>query len=124
MRVPGSWFLVLVLCAGVLGSPILAHEGHTHTVMGIVSSLVGATQLVVKTTEGKDVTITLNDKTTVTRGSGKLTLKDVAVGQRVVVDVGTGKTPLLARSIKLGLPAGASTKAGGAVAAGAAKPRS
>lgn len=114
MRVPGSWFLVLVLCSGVLGSsPVLAHEGHTHTVMGIVSSLVGATQLVVKTTEGKDVTITLNDKTTVTRGSGKLTLKDVAVGQRVVVDVGTGKTPLLARGIKLG-----------AVAAAAAKPRS
>ena len=101
----GAWcFLVgVAVVAGVPGAGLFAHEGHTHTVMGTVSALVGNTQLVVKTTDGKDVSITLNGKTTVTKGNGKLTLKDVVVGQRVVVDVGTGKTPLVARDIKLGV---------------------
>jgi hypothetical protein len=91
-------FALLFVSAGLA----LAHEGHTHTVMGTVSSCTD-TQLVVKKTDGKDAVITLNAKTTVTKGDGKLTLKDVAVGQRVVVDVGDGKTPLVARGIKLGV---------------------
>jgi hypothetical protein len=112
--------LLALVAAGVLslGTGMFAHEGHAHTVMGTVSALVGATQLVVKTTDGKDVTITLNDKTTVTRGAGKLTLKDVAVGQRVVVNVGDGKTPLVARDIKMGVDSS------GKIAVGGTKPRS
>lgn len=90
---------MLALTAGMA----LAHEGHTHTVMGTVATY-HENHLEVKTTDGKSVTITLNEKTTVLRGMKKLTLGDLAVGQRVVVDVGDGKVPLVAREVKLGAP--------------------
>lgn len=82
---------------------VLAHEGHAHTVMGTVTTS-HENHLEVKTTDGKSVTITLNEKTTVLRGTKKLTLGDLAAGQRVVVDVGDGKPPLVARGVKLGAP--------------------
>jgi hypothetical protein len=98
-----KFWAIVVGCVIALGAGTFAHEGHAHTVMGTVSAVVGATQLVVKTTDGKDVTVVVNDKTTVRRGTAKMTLKDVAVGQRVVVNVGEGKTPLVARDIKMGV---------------------
>ena len=91
--------LAAVLIAG--GGLAWAHEGHVHTVMGTVTASQ-QNHLEVKTNEGKTVSITLNDKTTVVRGSEKLTIASLAAGQRVVVDVGDGKTPLVARQVKLG----------------------
>jgi hypothetical protein len=55
----------------------------------------------------------------VTKGKSTLALKDVATGQRVVVDIGDGKTPLVARGIKLGVAAPAAK-----APAGSAPPRS
>ena len=89
--------LTLLLGAGAAW----AHDGHTHTVMGTVTS-VQPQRLEVKTTDGKTVAIVLNDKTTVARGVEKLTPADLAAGQRVVVDVGNGKTPLTAKGVKVG----------------------
>ena len=78
-----------------------AHDGHAHTVMGTVTKHQ-ENRLEVKTADGKTVAMTLNAKTTVVRGSQKLTLADLAEGQRVVVDIGDGKEPLTARQVKLG----------------------
>ena len=78
-----------------------AHEGHEHTVMGTVT-MRHDQQLEVKTTDGKSVTIALNDKTTVLRGKTKLDLAAIKQGDRVVVDVGDGKAPMTAKEIKLG----------------------
>ncbi len=78
-----------------------AHDGHAHSVMGTVS-LRHESHLEVTTADGKKVAITVNDATKVVRGKEKLTLDALAVGQRVVVDVGNGKTPLIARQVKLG----------------------
>ena len=78
-----------------------AHEGHAHTVMGTVT-MHHDNHLELKTADGKTVTVTLNEKTTVVRGTQKLTLADVIEGQRVVVDVGDGKPPLMARQVKVG----------------------
>jgi hypothetical protein len=89
--------LTLLLGAGA----VWAHDGHTHTVMGTVTS-IQPQRLEVKTNDGKTVTIVLNDKTTFVRGAEKLTPADLAAGQRVVVDVGNGKEPLTARGVKLG----------------------
>lgn len=100
-NVLGAVCMVLVPML-VLSAPVLAHEGHTHTVMGTIAAHHD-NQLDVKTTDGKIVSITLNDRTSVVRGTGKLALKDLAVGQRVVVNVGDGKTPLVAREVKLGV---------------------
>jgi hypothetical protein len=90
----------------------VAHEGHVHTVMGTVTAQHDR-QLEIKTADGKIATVTINDATVVLRGAEKLTPRDIAAGQRVVVDVGDGKTPLVARQVKLGV-----VKA----AAGTAKP--
>ena len=86
----------------VLGVPAAwAHEGHTHKVLGTVA-LLHENHLQVKTKDGKIVTITLDEKTSVVRGKQKAALTDLQPGERVVVDVGAGKEPLVARSVTLG----------------------
>jgi hypothetical protein len=96
------WIVGLALAA-TLAIPAVAraHEGHKHTVMGTVTARQD-NRLEVKTTDGKTVTIVLNEKTAVVRGKSKLTLDAVTQGQRVVVDIGDGKEPATAREIKLG----------------------
>ncbi len=93
--------LIMAFVLSVGAGLAWAHEGHAHTVMGTVTTH-HENRLEVKTADGKTVTITLNAKTTVVRGSQKLTVADLAEGQRVVVDVGEGKQPLTARQVKLG----------------------
>ena len=78
-----------------------AHDGHSRSVMGVVSERHDM-DLLVKTKEGKILTILLTDKTEVVRGTKKLTLDAIAIGDRVVVDVGSGRAPLVARGVKLG----------------------
>jgi hypothetical protein len=83
----------------VLGVPaVWAHEGHAHKVMGTVAT-VQDNHLQVTTKEGKTVTIRLNEKTSVLRGKQKVAISDLQPGTRVVVDVGTGKEPLVATSV-------------------------
>jgi hypothetical protein len=85
----------------VLGGTVLAHDGHSHTLMGTVAK-VSATQLEVKTKDGTLERVVTTEKTTVTRGKSTVELTDIVIGDRVVIDVGTGKAPVTARSIKLG----------------------
>jgi hypothetical protein len=79
-----------------------AHEGHAHKVMGTVI-MRDHNRLEVKTTDGKTVTITLTDKTSILRGKNKVSTADLQPGERVVVNVGAGKEPLTAREVKLGV---------------------
>ena len=58
----------LTLVLGVAAA--WAHEGHTHKVMGTVS-MVHENHLMVQTKDGKTVTITLNEKTSILRGKQK-----------------------------------------------------
>ena len=90
---------VILLVLGI--QKLSAHDGHTHTVMGTVTERQEH-HLQVATTNGKTVTITLNEKTKVLRDKQVLTAAAILVGQRVVVDVGNGKEPLVARQVKLG----------------------
>jgi|KBSSwiStaDraftv2_1062776.scaffolds.fasta_scaffold3403852_1 hypothetical protein len=96
----------LSIAAGVLmlmmAGPVIAHEGHTHTVQGTVLQQDDH-QMQIKTTDGKTVTVTLNAKTTILKGTQKAERAALVNGQRVVVDVGDGKTPLVAKSVKLGV---------------------
>ena len=93
---------MVLLLALALATPVAlsAHEGHVHKVLGTVTTH-GQQRLEIKTQDGKVVAVTLDAKTTVARGTKALTESDVKVGDRVVVDVGDGKT-MVARSIKLG----------------------
>ena len=62
--------LAAVLALAVPGT-LAAHEGHTHKVLGTVASVQG-NHVEVKTTDGKSVTVMLDAKTKITRGTEKL----------------------------------------------------
>jgi hypothetical protein len=96
-------FVIGVALAAALTVPMYAraHEGHAHKVMGTVT-MRHDNHLEVKTKDGKTVTITLNEKTSIVRGKQKLDLTALKEGERVVVDVGNGKAPMTARQVKLG----------------------
>ena len=89
--------IILVAAAGALR----AHDGHVHKIMGTVTAR-GATQLEVKTPSGEVLTIAITGKTTVVRGKQKVKVAEVEVGRRVVVDIGNGEDPLIAREIRVG----------------------
>ena len=84
-----------------LVAPVLAHEGHTHKVLGTVAS-VQVNQIEVKGTDGKVLTIVLDAKTAITRGKDKLDAAALKVGERVSVDYTQAKNTNTAKTIKLG----------------------
>lgn len=92
--------VVAVLFVFSLG-PVLAHEGHAHKIMGTVTARDDK-HLEVKTPSGENLSIQINDKTRVTRAKRKIGLDEVKTGGRVVVDIGNGEDPLIAREIQLG----------------------
>ena len=112
--------VVLMMSLGVT-TGVSAHEGHAHAVMGTVVK-VSPGQIEIQTKDGKAETVVLTNKTAVTRDKAPATLADVAVGDRVVIDVGTGSKPLKARSIRLGTAA--QDSAGPAKATPKARPAS
>src|ERR1044071_2372332 len=92
--------------ATVLLLPVaaLAHEGHMHKVLGTVSSVQGQ-HVMIKTTEGKDMTVMLDNKTEITRGKDKLDASALKVGERVSVDYMEEKGMMMAHAVKLGAAA-------------------
>lgn len=83
---------------------VWAHDGHAHIVMGTVAS-VDAKRLGVKTPSGEILAIAITEKTLVLRDKRKAALREVQVGRRVVVDIGNGEDPLVAREIQVGAAA-------------------
>ena len=104
-------FILGMALAAALALPAYAraHEGHAHKVMGTITTHQ-ENHLEVKTKDGKTVTITLNDKTSIVRGTDKLDPTALKPRERVVVDVGNGKAPMIAREVKLGAAAEAPKK--------------
>lgn len=94
---------VLIAAAALiaLAAPAVAHDGHAHLVMGTVTAR-GDKDVKVKTPGGEVLTIAITDKTAVLRGKQKVTVAEVEVGRRVVVDIGNGEDPLVAREIRVG----------------------
>src|SRR5437773_11116115 len=80
-----------------------AHAGHVHTYMGTVTMLHSSTKFMMKTTDGKDLTIDTTPKTSWLHSDGHTaTMSELAVGSRVVVNMNTdGKT---AASVKMSAP--------------------
>ena len=81
--------------------PLAAHEGHTHKVLGTVSSVQGS-HVEVTTTDGKTVTVMLDAKTKITRGKEKLDASAIKVGGRVSIDAMQEKDMMMAQAVKLG----------------------
>ena len=81
-----------------------AHEGHAHTIRGVVTAL-DVRHVEVKTPGGETLSIAINAKTTVRRERRKVAIAELQVGRRVVVDIGNGEDPLIAREIQVGITA-------------------
>jgi len=94
---------VIALFIILVAASAFAHGGHVHTtIMGTVT-MVHESHLMLKTTDGKDVTVTLTDATTYTKGDKAAKRADLAEGVRVVIVLeADGKT---AESVKIGTPA-------------------
>src|SRR5688500_14151867 len=94
---------VAVALAGALVIPaaVRAHEGHTHKVMGTVSSIDGK-NVVVKTTDGKTVTVVLGAKTKITQGKKTIDATALKVGNRLVAEGTEDKAILMATTVRLG----------------------
>lgn len=80
-----------------------AHAGHAHTYMGSITMLHGDNAFMMKTTDGKEVTIQTSPKTAFTdTDNHPANPSELAVGQRVVVKMMTdGKTAV---SVKMSAP--------------------
>lgn len=91
-----------LLFAALPAARLLAHEGHDHKLLGTITE-VTATGLVVKATkDGALSTIAIAAATKITRGKTKIGVGDLKVGDRVVVNIGSGKPPLTAKTIQVG----------------------
>ena len=92
--------LFLVLATVLLAPAVpLAHPGHDHTLMGTITS-IDKNKVVVKTTEGKDMTFEITPLTTFKRGKQKGAASDLKAGMRVVVNIGNGVEPLKAKDVQ------------------------
>jgi hypothetical protein len=105
-----TWILVLLI-AGILVVPVVsrAHEGHTHKVLGTVTS-VQDNHAEIKTTAGKALTIMLDEKTAITRGKVKFDATALKAGERVSVEYVQEKKMNVAKTIKLGQAPAAAKK--------------
>jgi hypothetical protein len=77
----------------------MAHPGHDHKLMGTISS-IDKNKIVMKTTEGKDMTFEVTPITTFKSGTRKGAQGDFKAGMRVVVNVGDGVEPLKAKEVQ------------------------
>ena len=97
--------LFAVLALALLAPAVpLAHPGHDHKLMGTISS-INKNKVVVKTTEGKDMTFEITPVTSFKRGKTKGTADDLKPGMRVVVNIGDGVEPLKAKEVQYSAPA-------------------
>lgn len=84
---------------------IAAHEGHDHKLLGTIAE-VGPGRLVVKAAkDGARTPVVLTSTTVYRRAKTKIGLGDLAVGDRVVVNIGSGKAPITAKAVDAGPPA-------------------
>jgi hypothetical protein len=87
--------------------PLAAHEGHDHKLLGTVAE-VSPGRLVVKAVKDGALTpVVLTPSTVYRRAKTVIGLTALAVGDRVVVNIGSGKAPITAKAVD----AGASTAA-------------
>ena len=77
----------------------MAHPGHDHKLMGTISS-IDKNKVVMKTTEGKDMTFEVTPTTTFKSGAKKGAQSELKAGMRVVVNVGDGVEPLKAKDVQ------------------------
>ena len=92
--------LVLLLTLGVVVGAANAHNGMQH-IMGAVTALTGTT-ITVKATDGKTQTIAITSDTKYSKAQAAVTLKDIRVGDHVVIHATKKGDQLTAAEVKVG----------------------
>lgn len=87
----------------LLANTALAHSGHAHTYKGTVTMLHGDNAFMMKTTNGKEITVQTTTKTKFMHADHQVAKQsELAAGMRVVVKMSPdGKT---ATSVKMSAP--------------------
>jgi hypothetical protein len=100
-----------IVSAALLALPLVAvaHPGHAHKTMGVVS-VIHENHLEVKDAQGKASTFTLDAKTRIRRGKAILKVADIKAGDRVIVVTNEtkgkdGKTTVVVTEVQLGTAA-------------------
>lgn len=96
-------FSIAVVTLLATAGAALAHE---HKVMGTVTmNMAKSNQLMMKTTDGHDVTVTVTPKTKITRGKDTVKLDSIKDKTRVVVTTASDEAPYEAMAIQVGAAA-------------------
>ena len=96
--------IALFALAIASGSVLVAHGGHDHKVMGTIT-MAAADHVMLKTTEGKDVTIRVTKDTKVIKDKQAMKAQDIKVGARVVITTISAKDQTRAKEIQVGAEA-------------------
>ena len=92
--------LMLLLTLGLVAGAAYAHEGMQH-VMGIVT-VITDTSVTVKATNGTTKTVVLTAKTKYSKGNSPVNMKEIKVGDQIVVHAARKNGQLTASEVKLG----------------------
>ncbi len=103
--------MTLVIAAALLLPGLaMAHPEHAaHKVMGTVT-MVAADHVMIKATDGKEVTIGVNADTKVLSGKTAMKFADIKAGARIVATVASEKAPFTATEIAVGTSAATAQK--------------
>lgn len=94
-----SWLLPAVAIATMA----IAHEGHEHRAMGVVTA-AKEKELELKTTAGKTVSLVLDAETKFMRGAGAAKWADIKTGERVAVTYVEKEGRMVARVVRMASP--------------------
>ena len=95
--------IVGLALAAALAVPaaVLAHGTHVHKVVGTVAAVNGS-QVTVKTTDGKTVTVVVNAKTRITQNKLKADATALKTGTRLVAEGLEAKGIVTATAVQVG----------------------
>ena len=97
--------LVVLALAATLALPVsaAAHDG-AHKMMGTVT-MAAKDHVMMKTQDGKELTIAVTEKTKVLKGKTPMKVEEITEGTRIVVTVKGHKAPYTASQIDVGVAA-------------------
>ncbi|MDH4067208.1 MAG: hypothetical protein OEW19_22635 [Acidobacteriota bacterium] len=95
------WFLALLVLAALVPTPVLAHPGHDHKVLGTVT-MAASDHVMLKDREGKDHTVHITAETKILKDKKAATVQDIQAGMRIVVTAVEQDDKMMAKTIELG----------------------
>lgn len=101
---------ISIAVLGIVGAVAFAHGDNEH-VRGVVTA-ISAKSLTIQLQDNKTKTLTLTAKSTFEKSGEPAQVKDLKIGERVVIDVPKGTTE--ARIIRFGPPKKTTKSTGGA----------